>query len=121
MSKNSNRYLGESWRALRQELLLPEAWQRRDATGPRLRRVERFGQAISPSAAKLLDSLIEMSESGSCVISNDNLAAQLRWKLPIITARLRELEHAQLISRHVDRHINRPGKRIIHLLCIYSS
>ena len=107
----------EGPRALRQDPLVPEAWMR-DATGPRLRRVQRYGQSISPSAAKLLDSLIDMSESGICVVSNDDLASQLRWKLAIITARLRELEAAQLITRHVDRHINRPGKRVIHLLCL---
>jgi DNA-binding MarR family transcriptional regulator len=117
MNENRNRQMGESLRTVSQDAFVPEAW-RRDATGPRLRRVARYGQNISPSAAKLLDSLIEMSEGGICVVSNDDLAARLRWKLAIITARLRELEHAQLICRHVDRHINRPGKRVIHLLCL---
>jgi DNA-binding MarR family transcriptional regulator len=118
MNENNNGRMSESSRAQRQDAFVPEAWTRRDATGPRLRRVERYGQNISPSAAKLLDWLIDASESGMCVVSNDDLATHLRWKLAIITARLRELEQAQLISRHVDRHINRPGKRVIHLLCL---
>ena len=93
-------------------------WIRREAGGPRPKRVERYGQTISVSAAKLLDRLVEMNESGMCTISNEELSRSLRWKHAVITARLRELEQAQLISRHIDRHVNRPGKRVIELLCL---
>ena len=81
------------------------------------RRVQRYGESVSVGAAKLLDWLVEIGGQGGCVISNDEIARTLRWKHALVTVRLRELEQAGLICRHIDLHMNRPGKRVIHLLC----